>query len=56
MSQENFVKLQCSKCKNVNYWTHKNKKKVERTLEFKKFCKTCVGRTLHKESKKKKKK
>ena len=56
MSQDNLVKLQCSKCKNVNYWTSKNKKTVERNLEFKKFCKTCAGHSIHTEGKKKKKK
>ena len=56
MSQENLAKLQCSKCGSVNYWTSKNKKKVERNLEFKKFCKHCVGHILHTEGKKKKRK
>ncbi|OGZ61971.1 MAG: 50S ribosomal protein L33 [Candidatus Spechtbacteria bacterium RIFCSPLOWO2_02_FULL_38_8] len=56
MSQENLAKLQCSKCGNTNYWTSKNKKKVERNLEFKKFCRKCVAHTLHTEGKKKKKK
>ncbi|OHA15575.1 MAG: 50S ribosomal protein L33 [Candidatus Tagabacteria bacterium RIFCSPLOWO2_01_FULL_42_9] len=50
--QENLIKLQCENCKRINYWTRKNKKKVERKIEFKKFCKWCRKRTPHKESKK----
>ncbi|OGD30838.1 50S ribosomal protein L33 [Candidatus Azambacteria bacterium RIFCSPHIGHO2_01_FULL_44_55] len=52
MSQENLIKMQCTVCKRVNYWTTKNKKLVERKLEFKKFCKWCKKRTSHKEGKK----
>lgn len=51
MSQDNLLRLKCSKCKNANYYTTKNKKKVERKLEFIKFCNTCRKRTVHKESK-----
>ena len=50
--QENLIKLQCSKCKRINYWTRKNKKKVERKIALKKFCKWCKKRTEHKEGKK----
>lgn len=52
MAQENIVKLQCTKCKQFNYMAHKNKKKVERKLELKKYCNWCRKHTVHKESKK----
>jgi len=35
MKKENIVKLQCTVCKHINYYVHKNKKTVERKLEFK---------------------
>ncbi len=52
MSQERLIKLACTKCKRINYWSSKNKKKVERKIELKKFCKWCKKQTPHKESKK----
>ncbi len=52
MSQDNLIKMQCAVCKRINYWTRKNKKKVERKLEFKKYCKWCRKHTAHKETKK----
>ncbi|PIR41316.1 MAG: 50S ribosomal protein L33 [Candidatus Yanofskybacteria bacterium CG10_big_fil_rev_8_21_14_0_10_46_23] len=51
MSQDNLFKLKCQKCKRGNYFTSKNKKKVERKIELKKFCKWCRARTVHKEAK-----
>jgi len=51
MSQDNLLRLKCSICKSANYYTSKNKKKVERKLEFKKFCKKCKKQTVHKEAK-----
>jgi large subunit ribosomal protein L33 len=51
MSQDNLLRLKCQKCKSANYYTTKNKKKVERKLEFKKFCKMCRKTTPHKETK-----
>ena len=51
MSQEGLLRLRCSVCKRANYYTSKNKKKVERKLEYKKFCKWCKKHTLHKETK-----
>ncbi|OGG37624.1 50S ribosomal protein L33 [Candidatus Jorgensenbacteria bacterium GWA1_54_12] len=50
--KEQLTRLECSECKNRNYYTHKNKKSVERKLEYKKFCKFCRKQTLHKEGKK----
>ncbi|HEY4510695.1 MAG TPA: 50S ribosomal protein L33 [Candidatus Paceibacterota bacterium] len=52
MSQDNLIKLQCGTCKRVNYWSSKNKKKVERKIELKKFCNWCRKQTMHKEGKK----
>jgi large subunit ribosomal protein L33 len=51
-----FSKLQCSACKEVNYFTKKSKgktaKAAEKKLELKKYCKTCRKHTSHKEGKK----
>ncbi|MBI5045829.1 MAG: 50S ribosomal protein L33 [Patescibacteria group bacterium] len=52
MSQDYLIKLQCTACKRVNYWSRKNKKTVERKIELKKFCKWCKKSTPHKEGKK----
>jgi len=52
MSQDRLIKLSCTVCKRTNYWSEKNKKKVERKIELKKFCEWCMKRTTHKESKK----
>lgn len=52
MSQDQLIRLSCKTCKRVNYWSRKNKKKVERKIELKKFCKWCKKNTIHKESKK----
>ncbi|MEI6420561.1 MAG: 50S ribosomal protein L33 [bacterium] len=52
MSQDQLIKLGCKTCKRVNYWSRKNKKKVERKIELKKFCKWCKKNTVHKEVKK----
>ncbi|MEK7162503.1 MAG: 50S ribosomal protein L33 [Patescibacteria group bacterium] len=51
MAQVNLIKFQCSACKRFNYYSSKNKKTVERKLEFQKFCSWCKKRTLHKEAK-----
>ncbi len=52
MPQLQLIKLACSKCKRTNYWSRKNKKKVERKIELKKWCKWCKKQTPHKEVKK----
>jgi ribosomal protein L33 len=51
---KNIVKLRCVDCGKTNYYTRKNKKLVERKLEFKKYCnhKNCHKHTVHKEAKK----
>jgi large subunit ribosomal protein L33 len=46
-----FSKLQCSACKEINYYTRKSKKMAEIKLEMKKFCNSCRKHTKHKESK-----
>ncbi|MBU3926101.1 50S ribosomal protein L33 [Patescibacteria group bacterium] len=52
MSQDKLIKLQCTGCKRINYWSRKNKKKVERKIELKKHCKWCRKQVMHKEAKK----
>lgn len=52
MSQDRLIKLACTKCKRINYWSSKNKRKVERKIELKKWCKWCKKQTPHKEMKK----
>ncbi|PIP22772.1 MAG: 50S ribosomal protein L33 [Candidatus Nealsonbacteria bacterium CG23_combo_of_CG06-09_8_20_14_all_39_17] len=47
-----FVKLQCSECKEVNYYTHKSKGIATEKLELKKFCSSCRKSVVHKEAKK----
>jgi len=51
MSQENMIKLQCTECKTINYFSRKNKKILKERLEMKKFCAGCNKHTLHKETK-----
>ncbi|HAU07528.1 MAG TPA: 50S ribosomal protein L33 [Candidatus Yanofskybacteria bacterium] len=51
MSQDNLIRLKCTVCKRANYYANRNKKKVERKLEYKKFCKWCKKSTPHKEAK-----
>ncbi|MBI4085626.1 MAG: 50S ribosomal protein L33 [Candidatus Liptonbacteria bacterium] len=48
---DNLIGLKCTVCANRNYYTRKNKKSVERKIEFKKFCKHCRKHVLHKETK-----
>ena len=49
---ENLIRLKCSQCKRVNYYTRKNRKTVERKLEYKKYCNWCKKHVIHKEAKK----
>jgi len=51
MARENIAKLKCSICKNITYYSKRNKKKVKEKLELKKYCKFCRKHTLHKEVK-----
>jgi large subunit ribosomal protein L33 len=48
---DNLIGLRCTVCKRRNYYVNKNKKQVERKIEFKKFCKWCRKQTVHKEVK-----
>ena len=45
-----MITLECSECKRRNYTMDKNKKNHTARVEFKKFCKWCDKRTVHKES------
>ncbi len=51
VSQDNLIKLNCTACKRINYWSRKNKKKVTRKIELKKYCKWCKTQKVHKEAK-----
>ncbi len=51
MSQDRLLRLKCKECKSANYYTSKNKRKVERKIELKKYCKHCQKKTVHKEAK-----
>lgn len=51
MSQDNLIKLECTECKRVNYFSEKNKKKLKDRLEVSKFCKWCKKHAKHKETK-----
>jgi len=53
MKKENIVRLQCTKCKSINYYTNRNKKNpVGKKLELKKYCSKDRMHTIHKEAKK----
>ena len=45
------ITMECSTCKERNYYTEKNKIKTPDRLELNKFCKRCKKVTAHKESK-----
>lgn len=48
---DSLIVLKCSVCKRRNYYTHKNKKSVERKIDLKKFCNWCRKTLPHKEAK-----
>ena len=50
MPQKNLIKLECTVCHRINYYTTKSKGQKER-LQMKKYCKWCKKHTLHKETK-----
>jgi len=53
MPQKNLVRLQCTVCKNINYFSRRNKKDPQaKKLELKKYCRHCRKHTVHKEVKK----
>ncbi|MDP2156906.1 MAG: 50S ribosomal protein L33 [Nitrospirota bacterium] len=43
--------FQCTDCKNKNYSTRKNKKNTTDKLQRKKYCRSCMKHTVHKETK-----
>jgi large subunit ribosomal protein L33 len=45
-----IITFECTKCKNRNYTSTKNKKTTTERLEFKKFCNHCRTHTPHKET------
>lgn len=51
MSQDNLIKFECTQCKHVGYYSHKNKKTLKERLQLSKFCKFCHGHQPHKETK-----
>lgn len=46
-----MIKMQCTECKTINYFSRKNKKILKDRLELKKHCQHCNKHTLHKETK-----
>ena len=50
MARENII-LECTECKNRNYFTTKNRRTHPERVEWKKFCPRCVAHRAHKESK-----
>ena len=51
MGLDNLTKMECTVCHRINYYGHKNKKKLKNRLEIQKYCKWCKKHTLHKETK-----
>ena len=51
MSQDNLIKMECTNCRRVNYFSRKNKKVIKNRLELKKHCQWCGKHVLHKETK-----
>ena len=47
---DKLIGLKCDICKRRNYHTSKNKKSVERKIQFSKFCDWCRKHTIHKEA------
>ena len=48
---DRLIVLRCDTCKRRNYYTAKNKKKVERKIEYLRYCNWCRKKTKHKEGK-----
>ncbi len=46
-----IITLECTSCKRRNYSGTKNKKNQTGRVEYKKYCKWCNKRTVHKETK-----
>jgi len=45
------ISIECSICKERNYYSEKNKTNTTTRLELNKFCRRCAKVTLHKEGK-----
>ncbi|MCF7741252.1 MAG: 50S ribosomal protein L33 [Candidatus Marinimicrobia bacterium] len=43
------IVLECEECKRRNYTTTKNPRKQSGRVSYKKYCKWCDKRTVHKE-------
>ena len=50
MPREKII-LECTDCKNRNYFTDKNRRKHPERVEWKKYCPRCNKHQVHKESK-----
>jgi len=50
MSQDNLIKMRCQDCKQINYYSSKNKKLIKDKLVMKKYCSSCKKHTEHKEA------
>ncbi|HEU5466354.1 MAG TPA: 50S ribosomal protein L33 [Gemmatimonadales bacterium] len=50
MPRENII-MECTTCKNRNYFTTKNRRKHPERAEWKKYCPRCNKPQVHKESK-----
>ncbi len=46
----NRIKLECSECKRINYFSNKNAN-LKNKLELLKYCRHCKKHTKHKETK-----
>ena len=44
------ITLECTVCKDRNYSSNKNKRLHPQRVEFKKFCRRCNRREVHKET------
>ncbi|MBP9749082.1 50S ribosomal protein L33 [Patescibacteria group bacterium] len=51
MSQDNLIKMECTNCHRVNYYSQKNKKTLKNRLELSKFCRWDKKHQVHKETK-----
>ena len=49
--KEKLIGFECTACRNINYFSTKNKKILKEKLELNKFCNTCRKHTKHKETK-----
>ena len=50
MPRENII-LECTECRDRNYFTDKNRRKHPECVEWKKYCPRCTKHQAHKESK-----